>query len=160
MSKHDPEVALKQILSHAREAVDICRGKTRDNLDSDRLLNLALTRLIEIIGEAANRVPESIQVKYPDLPWMQMIGARNRLIHGYDSVDFSQRLCRASRPGSSRTGLRKLPPQLRNLSDKRERTRLVRAERLFGQEVTDHGVSARARASAYTVEFANTAAAF
>ncbi len=59
MSKHDPEV-----------------------------LNLALTRLIEIIGEAANRVPAEVQEKYPDLPWMQMIGARNRLIHGYDSVDF------------------------------------------------------------------------
>jgi uncharacterized protein with HEPN domain len=57
-------------------------------LDSDRLLNLALTRLIEIIGEAANRVPGSIQSKYPDLPWLQMVGARNRLIHGYDSVDF------------------------------------------------------------------------
>jgi uncharacterized protein with HEPN domain len=50
-------------------------------------LNLALTRLVEIIGEAANRVPEDIQKKYPDLPWLSMIGARNRLIHGYDSVD-------------------------------------------------------------------------
>ncbi len=88
MSKHDPEVALKQMLSHAREAVEISQGKTRGDLDSDRVLNLALTRLIEIIGEAANRVPAEVQEKYPDLPWMQMIGARNRLIHGYDSVDF------------------------------------------------------------------------
>jgi uncharacterized protein with HEPN domain len=87
MSKRDPEIALRQILSHSREAVYICRGKSRADLDSDRLLNLALTRLIEIVGEAANRVPDSIQVEYPDLPWMQMIGARNRLIHGYDSVD-------------------------------------------------------------------------
>ncbi len=45
-------------------------------------------RLIEIIGEAANRVPDSIQLKYPEIPWMQMIGASNRLIHGYDNVDF------------------------------------------------------------------------
>jgi uncharacterized protein with HEPN domain len=88
MSKHDPEIALRQILSHAREAVDLCQGRTRSDLDSDRLLNLALTRLIEIIGEAANRVPDSIKTKYPDFPWLQMIGARNRLIHGYDSVDF------------------------------------------------------------------------
>ncbi len=88
MSRHDPEIALNQILSHAHEAVDICRGKTRADLDSDRLLNLALTRLIEIVGEAANRVPDTIQVKYPDLPWLQMIAMRNRLIHGYDSVDF------------------------------------------------------------------------
>jgi uncharacterized protein with HEPN domain len=88
MSRRDPEIALRQILSHAHEAVDICQGRTRSDLDSDRLLNLGLTRLIEIVGEAANRVPDSIQVKYPDFPWLQMIGARNRLIHAYDSVDF------------------------------------------------------------------------
>ena len=88
MSKRDPEIALRQILSHAREAVNICRGRSRPDLDSVRLLNLALTRLIEIIGEAANRAPVFIQEKYPDLPWLQMIGARNRLIHVYDSVDF------------------------------------------------------------------------
>ncbi|MHC1782480.1 MAG: DUF86 domain-containing protein [Anaerolineaceae bacterium] len=88
MSRRDPEIALKQILAHAREAVELCQGRERADLDSDRLLNLALTRLIEIIGEAANRVPDSIQSKHPDLPWLQMIAARNRLIHGYDSVDF------------------------------------------------------------------------
>lgn len=88
MSKHSPETALRQILLHAREAVEICNGKTRADLDRDRLLNLALTRLIEIIGEAASRVPEHVQTQYPDLPWLQMIGARNRLIHGYDNVDF------------------------------------------------------------------------
>ena len=58
MSKRDPEVALRQVLSHAQEAVDISRRKTRCDLDTDRMLNLALTRLVEIIGEAANRVPE------------------------------------------------------------------------------------------------------
>lgn len=88
MSKRDPEIAFRQILSHSREAVEICQEKTRLDLDRDRMLNLALTRLIEIIGEAAKRVPDSIQVKYPTIPWLQMIGARNRLIHGYDSVDF------------------------------------------------------------------------
>ena len=41
-----------------------------------------------MLGEAANRVPEGTRTKYPDLPWLQMIAARNRLIHGYDSVDF------------------------------------------------------------------------
>jgi uncharacterized protein with HEPN domain len=44
--------------------------------------------LIEIVGEAATRVPDSIQSMYPDFPLLQMISARNRLIHGYDSVDF------------------------------------------------------------------------
>jgi uncharacterized protein with HEPN domain len=88
MSKRDPETALRQILTHAREAVALTQGKTRADLDHDRLLNLALTRLVEILGEAANRIPEEVQAQYPELPWLQMIGARNRLIHGYDSVDF------------------------------------------------------------------------
>ena len=88
MSKRDPEVTLRQILQYAEEAVEITQGKTRDDLDQNRLLNLALTRLLEMLGEAANRVPEEIRMKYQDLPWLQMIAARNRLIHGYDSVDF------------------------------------------------------------------------
>ena len=66
----------------------IAQGKNRADLDQDRLLNLALARLVEIIGEAANRIPEEVQERYPELPWLQMIGARNRLIHAYDSVDF------------------------------------------------------------------------
>lgn len=88
MSKRDPNLALRQMLANAREAVDLIRGKTRLDLDRDRMLNLALTRLVEIIGEAANRVPGELQTQYPQLPWLQMIGARNRLIHGYDHVDF------------------------------------------------------------------------
>jgi len=82
MSKPDPEIALHQILAHAREAVALIQGKLRTDLDLDRVLNLALARLVEIIGEAANRIPEEIQAQYPKLPWLQMIGARNRLIHG------------------------------------------------------------------------------
>lgn len=88
MSKHDPKVALNQILFHAREAIELCNGKSRADLDSDRIFNLALTRLIEIIGEAANRISTEIQIQYSDIPWFQMVGARNRLIHGYDNVDF------------------------------------------------------------------------
>lgn len=88
MSKRDSDLALRQILSHAKEALEISKGKSRQDLDHDRLLNLALTRLLEIIGEAANRVPEEVRIRYPQLPWLQMIAARNRLIHGYDSVDF------------------------------------------------------------------------
>jgi uncharacterized protein with HEPN domain len=45
------------MLDHAREAVAMAAGKTRDDLDTDRKLNLALVRLLEIVGEAANRTP-------------------------------------------------------------------------------------------------------
>jgi uncharacterized protein with HEPN domain len=49
---------------------------------------LALTRLLEIMGEAASRVPVEARIRYPEIPWVQMVGMRNRLIHGYDAVDF------------------------------------------------------------------------
>ena len=81
-------MSLRQILSHARETVELSQGKSRADLDNDRLLNLSLTRLLEIMGEAANRVPEETRSQFPQLPWVQMIGLRNRLIHGYDQVDF------------------------------------------------------------------------
>jgi uncharacterized protein with HEPN domain len=66
----------------------MARGKTRAQLDPDRQLNLALTRLLEIIGEAAVRTPQEERSRYPGIPWVQVVGLRNRLIHGYDSVDF------------------------------------------------------------------------
>jgi uncharacterized protein with HEPN domain len=87
MSQHDPHVALRHMLDHTREAIELARGRDRADLDTDRLLQLALSRLVEIIGEAASRVPAELQSRHPTLPWRQAIGARNRLIHGYDFVD-------------------------------------------------------------------------
>jgi uncharacterized protein with HEPN domain len=72
---------------HAREATEMVEGRTRANLDSDRMLNLELVRLLEILGEAANRVPAEIRSRFTQIPWPQLIGLRNRLIHGYDQVD-------------------------------------------------------------------------
>jgi len=68
--------------------MDMSRNTVRADLDSDRKLNLSLVRLLEILGEAANRVPSEEQDRYPHIPWPQLIGLRNRLIHGYDQVDF------------------------------------------------------------------------
>jgi uncharacterized protein with HEPN domain len=56
-------------------------------LDIDRKLKHALVRLLEIIGEAANGMSSDIMKKYPDIPWKEMIGMRNRLVHGYFDVD-------------------------------------------------------------------------
>ena len=80
--------ALRHMLDHAKEAVAFARSKTRADLDADRLLNLALTRLLEVIGEAAARVSDEARAEHPEIPWPQIVGLRNRLIHGYDSVDF------------------------------------------------------------------------
>jgi len=63
-------------------------GRKRADLDSDRQFSLALVRLLEIIGEAANRVRDDQRARIPQVPWAQIVGMRNRLIHGYDEVDF------------------------------------------------------------------------
>jgi uncharacterized protein with HEPN domain len=81
MSKRGPLVFYRPMLDHAREAMTLVQGKTRADLDADRLLNLALLRLLEIIGEAANRIPEEEQVRHPAIPWPQTVSLRNRLIH-------------------------------------------------------------------------------
>jgi len=77
------------MLDYAREAIALTKGKSRADLDTDRTLNLALVRLLEIIGEAANRVSDDEQARHPEISWFQIVSLRNRLIHGYDSVDFN-----------------------------------------------------------------------
>ncbi|MGD0017007.1 MAG: DUF86 domain-containing protein [Verrucomicrobiia bacterium] len=88
MPRHDPDVRLRHMLDAAREAKQLAAGRTRANLDEDRPLNLSLVRLLEIVGEAANRVPPEASARYPQIPWVQIVGLRNRLIHGYDNVDY------------------------------------------------------------------------
>ena len=88
MTRHNPFVAILHMRDHAREAIELTQDRTRADLDSDRLLNLALVRLVEVIGEAATRVPPEIRNRYPDVPWRHTTRLRNLLIHGYDIVDF------------------------------------------------------------------------
>jgi len=87
MTKRDSSLPLRHMLDHAREAVALTRGQIRADLDSDRVLELALVRLLEIVGEAAGRVPDEQRARYAQIPWRQIVSLRNRLIHGYDAVD-------------------------------------------------------------------------
>jgi uncharacterized protein with HEPN domain len=87
MTQHDDMVRLHHMLDYASEAVEMAHGKSRDNLTLDRKLQLALVRLVEIVGEAATRVTEEGQRRYPSIPWQYARGMRNRLVHGYDKVD-------------------------------------------------------------------------
>lgn len=82
------DLAFRQMLEHAREVRDLCAGRARNDLNEDRLLNLAVVRLLEIVGEAAARVPEQERTLHTEIPWREIVGLRNRLIHGYDEVDF------------------------------------------------------------------------
>ena len=87
MTKRDARSSLEQMLAHAQEAVELLRTRKKDDLDTDRVLSLAVVRLLEIVGEAANRVPKEEHANYASIPWAEIIGLRNRLIHTYDDVD-------------------------------------------------------------------------
>jgi len=80
-------IRLRHMLDSSCEAIQLIKDKSREDLDSDRLLNLALVRLLEIVGEAASRITNPTRAEYPEIPWGQIVSLRNRLIHGYDAVD-------------------------------------------------------------------------
>jgi uncharacterized protein with HEPN domain len=71
----------------AGAALSFVRGKARSDLDTDLMLAFALTRAVEIIGEAATRLPASLRDAHPEIPWSPITGMRNRLVHGYFDVD-------------------------------------------------------------------------
>jgi len=75
MSVRDDRVRLQHMLDAARQAVAFIRGKQRRDLDDDLQLTLALTRLVEILGEAAKNVSEAERVRHPHIPWRAVAGA-------------------------------------------------------------------------------------
>jgi len=83
----DDQVRLRHMLDAAKEAVGFAKGRSRTELDTNRMLSLSLVRLLEVIGEAAYGISPSFRESYPDMAWKQMSGMRNRLIHGYYDVN-------------------------------------------------------------------------
>jgi uncharacterized protein with HEPN domain len=83
----DDRVRLRHRLDSAREAVELIQGKSRTDLDTNRVLSLALVRLLEIVGEAASRVTTDTRQQTPAIPWSQIVSLRHRLIHGYDTIN-------------------------------------------------------------------------
>jgi len=83
----DDRVRLHHMLDAAKEAVSFVRKKSRGSLDKDRKLVLALVKAIEIIGEAAVNVTEECREDLPGIPWTNIAGMRNRLIHAYFDIN-------------------------------------------------------------------------
>ncbi len=85
--RKDDSVRLGHMLDAAKEAVSFARGATRNTVDTDRQLALALAKCIEIVGEAASRVSKQRREQLPQIPWPSIINMRNRLIHAYSDID-------------------------------------------------------------------------
>lgn len=78
---------LLDILDAANLAVSYLASIDREEFEHNTQLQDSVIRRLEIIGEAARRVSPETQNDHPELPWMEMIGMRNILIHEYDDID-------------------------------------------------------------------------
>ena len=86
MSK-DFLVYLEDIIDAMEKAEMFMAGLTYEQFETDLKTNFAVVRAIEIIGEATKRLPMTIRNQYPNIPWKDMAGMRDVIIHGYDNVN-------------------------------------------------------------------------
>jgi uncharacterized protein with HEPN domain len=83
----DDWVRLSHMLDAGHEVLSFTKGRTRTDLDADRMLVLALIKDIEIIGEAANQINETTRDELRTIPWANIIGMRHRLVHAYFDIN-------------------------------------------------------------------------
>ncbi len=86
MNERD-SVRIRHMLDAARSALSFVQGRTREDLDKDEMLAFALTKAVEIVGEAANQVSQTTRNELSTIPWSDIVGMRNRLVHVYFDID-------------------------------------------------------------------------
>lgn len=84
--RRDPRLYLEDILECISAIEEYTRGISRTEFFTKRLVQDAVLRRLELIGEAVKHVPKRLRDKYPDIPWRQIAGMRDILIHEYFGV--------------------------------------------------------------------------
>lgn len=79
--------ALNDILSAAEKAIEFVEGMSLNDLEDDDRTEYAVIKALEIVGEASRRVPTSFRDPHPQIPWKEMSGMRDKLVHGYFGVN-------------------------------------------------------------------------
>lgn len=87
MTEKSPLVFLDDIIEALSKIEQFTQGLTADGFKQNVVVIDAVIRNLEILGEAANNLPDEITELHPDLPWAQMVGLRNFLIHEYSGVN-------------------------------------------------------------------------
>jgi uncharacterized protein with HEPN domain len=85
--KDEDRIRIQHMIDAIEEALSFVSGITEENFSKSRMIILSVIKDIEIIGEAASTISEETKIKNPDIPWKDIIGLRNRLIHGYFDID-------------------------------------------------------------------------
>jgi uncharacterized protein with HEPN domain len=83
-------IRIRHMLDAVKEALAFSRDKSREDLDNNRMLTLAIVKELEIIGEAASKLTPEFKATQPHIPWADIIGMRNRLTHGYFDIDLDR----------------------------------------------------------------------
>jgi uncharacterized protein with HEPN domain len=89
MSRDDKNdlVYVGHMLDTAQKSLSFIRGKSREDFDNDEVLRLALTHLLQIIGESARRVSQEFREENPQIPWKAIVGMRTKVVHDYLDID-------------------------------------------------------------------------
>ncbi len=85
--KRSVELYIKDIVEYMERAEEHIKGLEHKQFLKDRKTCDALIRCIEVIGEATENIPDDIRSKYPSIPWRDIAGMRDKIIHGYFIVD-------------------------------------------------------------------------
>ena len=80
-------VFVAQMIEAAAAALDFAADQTRESFCADRLVGFAVVRAVQLLGQAARNVSEEVKADHPDIPWREMIGMRNVVVHDYADVD-------------------------------------------------------------------------
>ncbi len=83
----DDDTRIRHMRDAARDALTFIAGRGRTDLDSDRMLYRALVSCLSEIGEAASNLTPEARAALSDVPWSDVIGMRNRLVHGYYQIE-------------------------------------------------------------------------
>jgi len=81
---------IEDIIQAMNDAVGFVKGVKYDDFVKDKKTVYAVIRAIEIIGEAAKKIPDSVKNRYPQIPWKNMAEMRDKLIHEYFGVDLKR----------------------------------------------------------------------
>ena len=87
MSKRDASLLLHDMQEAMRKIARYTAGMDVTAFLADEKTTDAVVRNIEIIGEASKQLPEDFKMAHPQVPWAQMAGMRNRIVHDYAGVD-------------------------------------------------------------------------
>lgn len=87
MTPPDDIIRLRHLRDAAEKAIAYTQDRSRQDLEDDELLRLAVTKLVEIVGEAAKQVTPATRLAHPEVEWSAAARMRDRLVHHYFDID-------------------------------------------------------------------------